>query len=96
MKMLKSKSSLKYCVNFILGLIKICYNLLYDWADTGDVSEIALWHTVWTKRDSIWQPGQVLNYIPEPSGLMTHKYANTNTYLLSFIIEAVKSTLSQR
>jgi len=59
-------------------------------SDVWDQSETDLWTAVWGNRDSVWSPGQVLSYIPSPYfGLTTHKYADTNTYLLSFIIEAI-------
>jgi len=63
---------------------------------TGGLNEVwsqdlvpTLWDAVWSHPDSVWQPRQVLSYIPPPSGLTTHRYASTNTWLLSFIIEEV-------
>jgi len=71
----------------IKNLLRHTGGLKEVWSETGVP---ALWSAVWNNRDSVWQPWQVLSYMPPPfpeSG--AHHYASTNTYLLSFIIEAV-------
>lgn len=53
-------------------------------------NEGVLWNAVWSDRSKIWDPKDILNYMPESNqNKGSHNYASSNSYLLSFIIEEV-------
>lgn len=49
-----------------------------------------LWQAVWGNRNKIWEPDDLLQFMPEPrGGRGSHHYASSNNYILNHIIEQV-------
>lgn len=53
-------------------------------------NEGVLWNAVWSDRSKVWDPKDILSYMPEPyQSKGFHNYSSSNSYILSFIIEEV-------